>query len=185
MKRPGLLKVLLAGLAVLLVIVVALCFIGRPRVYSFPSSSMAPTVLPGDKVLGIKSPGKVEDLPRGTIVIFEPAQVAPSLSGIFMKRLVALPGDRIDLVNGELQLNGHAFEERDGKHPIPARQGLLPPNVKAPTYPLTIPEGHAFVLGDNYGNSLDSRYFGPIPFRSIFKIANLRVSPLNRSGRIE
>jgi signal peptidase I len=53
------------------------------------------------------------------------------------------------------------------------------------TYPLVIPPGEIFTVGDNYGNSLDSRYFGPFPADAITHSADRIVLPSARAGKLD
>lgn len=95
---------------------------------------------------------------RGDIVVFDPPTRGES---IFIKRVVALPGDTVAIRDGQIRVNGVVVEE---------------PYVRARTqyrYPLdgresaTIPAGAIFVLGDNRNNSADSHAFGPVALASV------------------
>lgn len=158
-----------------------------------PSGSMRPTVLEGDVVFvdrlayDLKLP--LTDLRllalaeprRGDIVTFS----SPVDGTRLIKRLVALPGDRVEVRDGVLWLNGRAapqtasetvpevlapgltvparraVEVLDGRpHPV---QWLVPEGQGGAFGPFTVPPGHYFMLGDNRDNSADSRMIGPVP----------------------
>lgn len=73
----------------------------------------------------------------------------------FVKRIIALPGDEVDIKDGKVYVNGEALEE---DYTI----GITELQDSSDTYPLTIEEGQIYVLGDNREGSKDSRTFGPI-----------------------
>lgn len=136
--------------------------------YLVPSPSMVPTLLPGDRILadkrayGLRVPilDKVlfRSTPdRGDVVVFRyPAD--PSMT--FVKRIVAVPGDTVEVVDGVLLVNGD-------KSPY---QGILgeAADAKGRNYQKTkIPEGHLFAMGDNRDFSTDSRFWGFVPEEDI------------------
>jgi len=165
--------------------------------FNIPSGSMKPTLLIGDFVIASqysygysKHSFPFISLPifdgrlwytepkRGDVVIFK----VPSKSfgeNVMIKRLVGLPGDKIQMVNGVLQINGKAVEVSDngtfseGVRDLKQQTETLPNGVKyeildAEINPIiddtqiyTVPEGNFFMLGDNRDNSQDSRF--PIP----------------------
>lgn len=159
--------------------------------YRVPTSSMAPTLRPGDFIFssqmsyGVRIPGSqsklMAELPaRGDVVIFR----HPGKSGTtYVKRVIALPGDRIEIKEGRLILNDQAlaytpvdakfladfpgmqfhqvFEESyegKGRLVMYSSEGL-----SASMAPRVIGEGEVFVMGDNRDASDDSRDWGPIP----------------------
>lgn len=76
----------------------------------------------------------------------------------YIKRVAALPGDTVDIRDGQLLINGSAD---------PWASGRTEPLEGGVEYPLTVPEGRLFVVGDNRGASVDSRSFGPVAFSQI------------------
>lgn len=111
-------------------------------------NSMAPAYRNGDIVWFVRSGNHLH---RGTAVA-----VGMPQGDRYIKRIVAVPGDTVDIRDGRLYVNGAAAKEpyargRTEKNP----DGLM-------IYPYTLPEGKYFVLGDNRRHSADSRTFGPV-----------------------
>jgi len=200
-------KVIVQALILALVI---RTFLFQP--FSIPSGSMMPTLLVGDYMFVSKfsygyskysfpfSPdlfdgrvwtGKPE---RGDVAVFR----LPSNPSVdYVKRVIGLPGDRIQVRNGILYINDQAVpRERDGTfHPqgrydtgedVPVFRETLPNGVSYDTLDLTsnspgdntrefvVPEGHYFMMGDNRDNSLDSRFdVGYVPLENFVGRANI------------
>ncbi len=90
---------------------------------------------------------------RGDVIVFVPPT---NTSRDFIKRVIGLPGDRVEIVNGRVYVNGSALDE-----PYPLNPGTYS------TGPVTVPQGDYFVLGDNRNNSSDSHSWGPVPSEDI------------------
>ena len=89
---------------------------------------------------------------RGDVVTFMP----PGEEDVLIKRVVALPGERVEVQGGQVFINGQLLEEPWITH------------LGGPGYPPTaVPPLHIFALGDNRANSRDSRYFGPVPLERV------------------
>lgn len=114
-----------------------------------PSSSMAPTLRPGEHVLAEKVTGHFGRWKRGDLVVF----TSPDDGGLALKRLVGMAGDRVEIRDGRLFVNDSRVREPYVDH---AR-------VDSVYYgPVTVPDGQVLVLGDNRGESEDSRQFGTV-----------------------
>lgn len=128
--------------------------------YHVPTASMAPTIHPGDRLIGEKVTLRASAARQGDIVTLkDPRDHRVTL----VKRIVATEGNVVDIVDGKVVLDGHSLEE-PYTHNKPTRPlsstswGDFQGN-----YPLRIPEGHVWVMGDNRTGSIDSRCFGPVP----------------------
>jgi signal peptidase I len=160
-----------------------------------PTGSMKPTIQEGDRVVvnklayDLKIPfttyevAKWDDPKRGDIVVL----FSPRDGVRLVKRVIAVPGDTVQLVENSLTINGKKQPQSEAMWPLDdPQQGrtyvtdetldghehkvMLSPQMPSParTYgPLTVPAGMYFVMGDNRDNSNDSRYIGLIPRRQI------------------
>ncbi len=178
----------------LLVVVVGLCISFGTELYSknhviasyrTPTSSMVPSLLKGDHFLVNKSKYDSSIPERGDIVVF----TSPDRRNIdYIKRVIALPGDIVEVKNNRVYLNGTSlkrhpvqdeslslikdqltgdvfFEENTGRY----YQIMIEKNQMhyGDIEKTEVPNEHYFVLGDNRTNSLDSRVFGSIPMTDI------------------
>jgi signal peptidase I len=135
-----------------------------------PSGSMIPTLEIGDRVLVNKFIYRFTDPSRGDIIVFESVD---NSNEDLIKRVVGLPGDKIAVRGGKLFVNGEPQKEPYTNKKLPDR------SFYAQT---TVPKNHVFVMGDNRGNSADSRVFGPLPEKNIEGEAFLRFWPPDRIG---
>jgi len=146
MPRPkSLLRMILEPLAV----AVALAWLARAAVhiYSIPSRSMAPTLEVGDQILVTRYVRSAPD--RGHVIVFR-APMDPR--ELMVKRVIGVPGDLIDSRLGRVRVGGHTLPEPYLFHP--AASGAIDAQV--------IPANSYFVLGDNRGDSIDSRSWGVV-----------------------
>lgn len=136
-----------------------------------PTGSMIPTIGEGDRMLVLREyfPQRLE---TGDIIVFK---VRPDgEEKLYVKRLIGKPGDQIFIREGTVRVNEKALEE--------------PYVVYADDYTgdFTVPEGSYFFMGDNRGNSTDSRYpmIGFIAEKDILARAGLRFWPLDHLGPV-
>jgi len=143
------------------------------QAFYIPSRSMEPTLRIGDRVLVNKLAYKAHDVRRGDIVVFErPKNEPPDAIKDLIKRVIALPGETISTENGQVMIDGRPLDEPY----LPA--GTVTDNLTKET----VPAGEVFVMGDNRGDSRDSRFFGPIEESTIVGRAFVRIWPVTHLG---
>ena len=142
------------------------------QAFKIPSGSMEPTLLIGDHILvnkfiyGVKIPFvrttviPISHPERGDVVVF----IYPvDKSKDFIKRVIGLPGDKIEIRDKKIYVNGNLY---DDKHGFYANRGAAKGNPDHPDR-FTVPKGHIFVMGDNRDHSYDSRFWGYVPIETI------------------
>jgi signal peptidase I len=149
-------------------------FLVKP--FRIPSESMKPTLAIGQRVLVDRVSFRFGDPDRGDIVVFKPpAGADDNVCGVrhssesacprptsrrsdtnFIKRVVGVGGDRLKVIDGRVYLNGRRQKESYIRPDSGCGICNLPREI-------TIPKGHFFMMGDNRGESADSREWGPIP----------------------
>ena len=176
---------LTALIAIALAIVVQI-FAVKP--YLIPSTSMANTLVPGQRVLVNRVTYHYSSVHRGDIIVFRRPEPP---TDVLIKRVVGLPGDLISVHDGHLFVNG---VERHEPY-VDKIDGVTEPTDPADPYasgqpdapwsldqPFRVPAGHYFVMGDNRTDSSDSRYWGTVPRRAIIGRAFFTYWPLGRIG---
>jgi signal peptidase I len=172
-------------------------FLVKP--YRIPSASMVPTLQLRQRILVNRlstHPGV------GDIVVFHPpagaddqgtqcgdSQQGPgdaqpcdrptqrTSSQTFVKRVVGLPGDTLEIRHGDVYRNGI---KESGSYV----QACPDPSICTFSQTITVPKGDYYMMGDNRGNSDDSRYWGPVPQSSIIGTAFLTYWPPSRIGTL-
>jgi signal peptidase I len=185
----------LPGLIIMAFVLALLIKTFLVQAFFIPSGSMEPTLVPGDRVLVLKVPYYFGDPDRGDIIVFED----PDPSGVpergivsgffhwmfeglgvqrpdsedFIKRVIGTPGDTVWAKDGQVYVNGDPIEE---------------PYLTQPTDDFRktiVPEGRLFVMGDNRGNSLDSRFsLGFVPIDKVIGKAEIVIWPPGDLGLI-
>ncbi len=158
-------------------------FIAQP--YQVRQQSMEQTLLPGEYVLVDKLTPRWDAYDRGDIIVFEPpsAWASDGDRTPFIKRVIGVAGDTIELRDGRVFVNDVAIEE-----PYVYQEA---DGSSQPTEPTggqsrwTIPPDEIFVMGDHRGASADSRTFGPVPTSSVIGRAWLRYWPVAAFGILE
>jgi len=140
------------------------------QAFYIPSDSMNPTLVQRDRVLVNKLSYHFHDVHRGDIVVFKrpPGENDPKIKDL-IKRVIGLPGDTIEGRNGQILIDGRTLNE-----PYVAKNSPM-----SDFSARKVPSGHFFVMGDNRGNSKDSRVFGPIAKSLIVGRAFIRVWPIS------
>ncbi|MFH1362565.1 MAG: signal peptidase I [bacterium] len=156
--------------AFLLALVIRAFFL---QVFWIPSSSMEPTLAIKDRIIVNKVAYHFRQPKRAEIVVFR--QVAPDEAAKkdLIKRVMGLPGEVLEIKEGELYINNKKVEEHHSVN-----------NDFDDFGPIAIPDDKYFVLGDNRPASADSRYWGLLPAENLIGPAFLRIWPLNKLGLI-
>jgi len=145
-----------------------------------PSGSMIPTLQIQDRILIEKITPRINQklnkhLNLNTIVIFKPPKILTesgySDGSALIKRVVGLPGDKIEVTNGKLYRNEKEINEPWIQEPIQYEMEAI-----------NVPEYSLWVLGDNRNNSLDSHIWGALPEKNLIGTALARYWPLKEIG---
>ena len=158
-------------------------FIVQP--FKIPTSSMYPTLKPGDRIFvnkfiyGARIPftdirlPKVREPEAGDIVVFlSPIEKKKYL----VKRFISSGGHTVELENGRIFVDGQVLDGAPFNRFYYYNHGEYGPESMA----INVPEGYFYVLGDNSKNSMDSRYWGFVPYRNIVGRAFLIHWPIKR-----
>ncbi len=178
---------------VVVMVVIIRFFVGEIR--WIPSASMHPTLVEGDRVFVERFSRFYSSPKRGDIMVFYPPnEELPSdvlsifkrLTGFackdvaYIKRVIGIPGDRFEIVkktNGTyaVSINGKELSETYVENPL----DYIPCSSSMYCGPFLIPQGEYFMMGDNRGNSQDSRFWGFLPKERFIGKATLLFWPLD------
>jgi signal peptidase I len=161
------------GLSVFLAIGIR-SFVAEARY--IPSGSMEPTLQINDRLIIDKISYNFRQPQRGDIVVFSPTDALKqqNFKDAFIKRVIALPGETVEVKGGRVYVNGQSLREQYIEEEPEYSYG-----------PVTVPEDNYLVLGDNRNNSYDSHYWGFVPRKNIIGRAIVRFWPLNRVGEVD
>jgi signal peptidase I len=155
------------------------------QTFYIPSASMEPTLMIGDRILVDKLSYHLHAVHRGDIVVFAKPPLEPAAPGVkdLVKRVIGLPGETISSADGEVWIDGKPLAEPWlPKGTITTGiTGEIPGCIRV-AGGCKIPAGEYFVMGDNRGDSSDSRVFGPIPKSLIVGRVVFRIWPIDRIG---
>jgi signal peptidase I len=168
-------KVVIEWVVILAIAVVAAFLIRSFAIEPFfiPSGSMEPTLQIGDRVLVNKLSYDVHAVHRGDVVVFKkpPNDYSPGVKDL-IKRVIGLPGETISAHGGSVYIDGRQLHEP-----------WLPKGETTGSFPpVFVPQGDYFMMGDNRGDSADSRIIGPVPDKLFIGRAFVRVWPVSRLG---
>lgn len=145
------------------------------QAFWIPSESMETTLLVDDRVLVNKVSYQLHDVHRGDVVVFARPDNDPAEIRDLIKRVVGLPGETVEGRGGSVYINGMRLEE----------SSYLDVGVVTEDFePVVVPENEVFVMGDNRGNSTDSRVFGTVSEERIVGRAFVLFWPVNRIGSL-
>jgi len=168
--REGPKKSALREIVESLVIAVVLALLIRAFAFQpfyIPSGSMEPTLQIQDHIIVNKFGYRFWEPERGDIVVFK-YPLNPKKD--FVKRLIGKPGERVEVRNSKIIVDGREIKE-----------DYLPAGIRYPDFgPVLVPENNYLMLGDNRNNSDDSRVWGPLPRQNIIGKAMLVYWPLDR-----
>lgn len=140
--------------------------------FQIPSRSMAPTLIPGDRILTSNVPYLHGEPQRGDIIVF---RYPPEPKIFYVKRVIAIGGETVKARNGIIYIDGTPFAEP-----------YLAKDVHTADFgPVTVPAGCFFVLGDNRNLSEDSRVWGAVPRGNIIGKAVAIFWPSSRARRLD
>lgn len=169
-KKPVLEKGPVREIIESVVVAVVLALIIRVFFFQFfviPSGSMEPTLTEGDMIAANKIIYRFSEPKRADIIVFK-YPLNPDRD--FVKRLIGLPGEKVQIKNSTLYINGKVVA-----------QPFLPKGLKYQDYgPITVPKDKYFMMGDNRNNSLDSRVWGEMPKENIIGKASVIYWPVKR-----
>lgn len=158
---------LLIAIGLALVIIV---FLYQP--VKVEGTSMAPLLSDQERIFINKFVYRFEPIERGDVVVFwYPLDRTKS----FIKRVIALPGERVEIRHGVVYVDGQAVQEP-----------YVPPQYEdlSDYGPIRVPPGNYFVMGDHRISSNDSRVFGPVPRRYIYGRAEFAYWPMDHFGSL-
>lgn len=151
-------------IAVILAVLIRM-FVIQP--FYIPSSSMEPTLKPGDRIIVNKFIYRFKEIQRGDVMVFK-YPLDPSRD--FIKRVIGLPGDTLEIRDSVLYINDNKIAEP-----------YLPKGLRFGSYgPVKIPQDEYFMMGDNRNNSEDSRVWGFLPREKVVGKAFVVFWPIDR-----
>jgi len=147
-----------------------------------PSGSMLPTLQIQDKILvekvtpKITSKSNLSKLKNKIVVFNVPEQLINAgyeADTALIKRVIGIPGDKVEVRDGNLYLND-----------IAQKNYVFDKNINYSTGPFIVPKESLWVMGDNRNNSMDSHIWGFLPYKKVIGKAIFRYWPINKIGPI-
>lgn len=142
------------------------------QVFKIPTGSMKPTLIEGDRIIVNKFIYRFARPKTGDVIVFK-YPVEPKKD--FIKRLVGIPGDTLQIIDGKIIVNDRPLSGAVFKDIFYYNRGEY-----ADVDKITVPKDSYFVLGDNSANSVDSRYWGFVPKNYLLGKAMVVFWPVNR-----
>ena len=175
--------VVIGGALVLAIVVRTFVF----QTFWIPSGSMSPTLVENDRVLVNKLSYRFGDVERGDVIVFERPPFETGNIKDLIKRVVALPGERVSIRQDGVYIDGRRLNE-PYVHGQPTTPNLECADGRTQgidtEYGMEIPPDHVFVMGDNRTGSHDGRCFGPIDEDLIVGRAMAIIWPPSKIGAL-
>lgn len=149
--------VVVVGIALLVAVLVRTFLLAH---FVVDGESMESTLDPGDRVFVNKMSYRLHDPNRGDVVVLHEINGASERD--LIKRVIALPGEEIEMVNCVVRIDGMILQE-----PYLDPTIVSPGRCGSDVAPTVVPDEHVFVMGDNRPGSHDSRALGPVPFEDL------------------
>ena len=181
-KKKEILEWIYCILIAIVIVILIKSFIGVPTVVK--QSSMYPTLVQNERLWLSKWGANFDSIPnRGDIITFEaPTKFVYYTLEIgktsYIKRVIGIPGDHVQIKEDGVYVNGGKLNEDY------LQDWVVTTDLGGLYTDVIVPAGTVYVLGDNRGESVDSRRFGCIPVEKIESKAVLRFWPLNKFGGI-
>ena len=140
---------------------------------TIPSSSMEDTILPGDRIIGLRLAYLFQEPEREDIIIF---RFPDDESQVFIKRVIGLPEETLRIIDGRVYVNGSD---------TPLEEIYVKELPRGSFGPYKVPKDSYFVMGDNRSASSDSRMIGLIKKSDILGTASFRIFPFNAFGSVK
>ena len=162
-------------LAVLMALLFTFFIVSHNKI---PTSSMVSTINVNDHILTTMIPYYYRDPAYGEIVVFK--HEGPDKVESWVKRVIGLPGDVIDIREGNVYVNDVKIDESR----YLASEGISDPYMGSNhvEFPYTVPENSYFLMGDNRPQSQDCRYIGAVSRDKIYGKGWIRIYPFNQIG---
>lgn len=144
------------------------------QAFWIPSESMETTLMVDDRVLVNKVSYQLHQINRGDVVVFSRPDNDPAEIRDLIKRVIALPGEKVEGRGGSVYINGNRLDE-----PY-LDEGIATEDFE----PIVVPVNEIFVMGDNRSNSTDSRVFGTVGEERVVGRAFVLFWPVNRLGSL-
>ncbi|MHB8481983.1 MAG: signal peptidase I [Nitrospiria bacterium] len=174
MKQNGFVKKIMEyGQSLLIAFVLSMVIkVTVVEAFVVPTGSMEPTIAIGDRFFSNKFIYHFRPPREGEIVIFTPPSQATDNPSIpFVKRVIGVEGDSVEIKNGKVYVNNKPLDE-----------SYIKEHPRYHMSPIKVPENYLFVLGDNRNNSHDSHIWGFVPLQNVKAKAMFRFWPFNRIG---
>ena len=151
------------------------------QTFFIPSGSMNPTLWQGDRIIVNKLAVTFGTIHTGDILVFKaPPAVATDCGDTvtdLVKRVIGLPGQQLYSIGNTIYVNGKVLDQTWPHYVSLGGSEIAPKNA-----PIVVPANHYFMMGDNHGNSCDSRTWGTVPRSDVIGKAFIKIWPLSHFG---